>query len=52
MTFASYNAGYGRILNASKRVGNEEKKWEEIKPFLPNETQGYVARIRRLMGET
>ena len=52
MTFASYNAGYGRILNASKRVGSEEKKWEEIKPYLPSETQGYVHRIRRLMGET
>jgi membrane-bound lytic murein transglycosylase F len=52
MTFASYNAGYGRILNAAKRVGSEEKKWEEIKPYLPSETQGYVHRIRRLMGET
>ena len=51
MTFASYNAGYGRILNASRRVGKKEKDWEEIKPFLPKETQGYVSRIRRLMGD-
>jgi len=51
MTFASYNAGYGRILNAAKRTGSEEKNWEEIKPFTPKETRGYVKRIRKLMGE-
>ena len=51
MTFASYNAGYGRILNASKRTASEEKVWEEIKPYLPKETRGYVTRIRKLMGE-
>jgi soluble lytic murein transglycosylase-like protein len=51
MTFASYNAGYGRILNAAKRTGSEEKNWEEIKPFMPKETRGYVKRIRKLMGE-
>ena len=51
MTFASYNAGYGRILNASKRTPSEEKVWDEIKDHLPRETQGYVKRIRRLMGE-
>jgi len=51
MTFASYNAGYGRILNASKRTGSKEKNWEEIRPFLPRETRGYVHRIRNLMGD-
>ena len=51
MTFASYNAGYGRILNASKRTKSKEKVWEEIRPFLPTETRGYVKRIRKLMGE-
>ena len=51
MTFASYNAGYGRILNASKRTGSKEKNWNEMKPFLPKETRGYVRRIRKLMGE-
>ncbi len=51
LTFASYNAGYGRILNASKRTGSDEKNWEEIRPFLPSETRGYVSRIRRLMGD-
>jgi len=51
MTFASYNAGYGRILNASKRTSSDEKIWDEIKHYLPKETQGYVNRIRKLMGE-
>ena len=51
MTFASYNAGYGRILNASKRIGKKEKDWEQIKLHLPKETRGYVKRIRKLMGE-
>ena len=51
MTFASYNAGYGRILNASKRTGNKEKDWDEIKHYLPKETRGYVRRIRKLMGD-
>ena len=51
MTFASYNAGYGRILKASKRTESKEKNWEEIKPYLPKETRGYVKRIRKLMGE-
>lgn len=51
MTFASYNAGYGRILNASKRTPSDEKVWTEIEPHLPKETQGYVKRIRKLMGE-
>ena len=51
MTFASYNAGYGRILKAAKRIKSEEKNWEEIKPLLPKETRGYVKRIRSLMGE-
>ena len=49
MTFASYNAGYGRILDASKRTGSDEKVWLEIRPFLPKETRGYVRRIRELM---
>jgi membrane-bound lytic murein transglycosylase F len=51
LTFASYNAGYGRILNASKRTGKKEKDWKEIKKYLPRETQGYVKRIRKLMGD-
>ena len=52
LTFASYNAGYGRILNASKRTGKKEKAWNEIKKYLPKETRGYVRRIRKLMGDS
>jgi len=51
MTFASYNAGYGRILNASKLTASKEKNWNEIEPLLPKETRSYVMRIRELMGE-
>lgn len=51
MTFASYNAGYGRILSASRRIGDKEKNWNEVKKYLPKETRGYVRRIRELMGE-
>jgi len=51
MTFASYNAGYGRILNASKRTASKEKVWGEIEPLLPSETRSYVRRIRELMGD-
>lgn len=55
MTFASYNAGYGRISKAAKRAKRakrEKKTWEGIKPFLPKETRGYVKRIRGLMGKS
>ena len=51
MTFASYNAGYGRILNAAKKTPSKEKNWDEIEPLLPNETRSYVRRIRELMGD-
>ncbi len=50
-TFASYNAGYGRILNAEKRVNTKTKHWKKVKLYLPRETRGYVHRIRGLMGE-
>ena len=50
-TFASYNAGYGRVLGAQRRAGGDEKTWDEIKRYLPKETRGYVYRIRGLMGE-
>jgi membrane-bound lytic murein transglycosylase F len=51
MTFASYNAGYGRILNAAKKTPSKEKNWNEIEPLLPRETRSYVMRIRELMGD-
>jgi len=50
-TFASYNAGYGRVLNAERRAGGDDKSWDTVKMYLPRETRGYVYRIRGLMGE-
>jgi len=49
LSLASYNAGYGRILRAVRKVDGELKSWKKIKQFVPKETQLYVARIRRLM---
>ena len=50
-TFASYNAGYGRVLYAEKRAGDMAYSWKHIVPYLPKETRDYVERIRGLMGE-
>ncbi len=50
-TFASYNAGYGRMLKAEKRVNTKTKHWKKVKLYLPKETRSYVHRIRGLMGE-
>ncbi len=49
--FASYNAGFGRILNTMKKVRSKKNKelWEKVKQLLPKETQNYVTRIQRLM---
>ncbi len=51
-TFASYNAGYGRILKAydrARRKHGKIRRWEHVAPFVPPETRAYVARIQRLM---
>lgn len=50
MAFASYNAGYGRVLKAMKR-SDDRKDWEQVKAHLPGQTRAYVYRIRKLMGE-
>ena len=50
LALASYNAGYGRILNASKKLKTDAPLWQQVKPYLPNETRGYVGRIKSLMG--
>lgn len=51
LALASYNAGYGRILNAQKKLGTKAITWEDAKKYLPGETRAYVHRIRRLMGQ-
>lgn len=55
-TFASYNAGYTRILRAMKKAHKKQKeeiktvkKWEIVSPFSPPETRHYIRRIDRLM---
>jgi membrane-bound lytic murein transglycosylase F len=53
-TFASYNAGYGTVLKAYKRVGKTKKEaglWHKVAPFAPPETRSYVARIHQLMDQ-
>ena len=50
LALASYNAGYGRILNASKKLKTDTLLWQQVKPYLPRETRGYVGRIKSLMG--
>lgn len=50
--FASYNAGYGNVLRAFKRASRKHgtaREWDQVAPFAPGETRGYVRRIARLM---
>jgi membrane-bound lytic murein transglycosylase F len=47
MAFASYNAGYYRVLKSYKK--SKVKTWHHIEKTLPKETRNYVARIRKLM---
>ncbi len=51
-TFASYNAGYGRILRSYSRAVKHKqrvRRWQHVAPFAPPETRAYVARIQRLV---
>lgn len=49
-TFASYNGGRSRMLRAQERCTANCGTWAQVNPYAPEETQGYVARIMRLMG--
>ncbi|MGD2138688.1 MAG: transglycosylase SLT domain-containing protein [Gammaproteobacteria bacterium] len=49
--FGSYNAGYGRIVQASRRAQENPGSWHAVRPFVPPQTRYYVRRIRRLMTE-
>lgn len=54
MTFASYNAGYGRISKALKKTKNKpvnDESWDKIKNHVPSQTRHYVKRIKFLMGK-
>jgi len=52
LAFSSYNAGYGRVLQAIRRTRKDDYSWPEVKRHLPAETRGYVARIAVLMQAT
>lgn len=49
LAFSSYNAGYGGVLKAIKRSQTDPYSWDKVRPYLPRETRGYVARIADLM---
>lgn len=54
LTFASYNAGYGkmsRIASQTKKNKGKPGKWEDIKLDAPLQTRHYVSRIKFLMGK-
>ncbi|EIC22265.1 transglycosylase SLT domain-containing protein [Thiorhodovibrio frisius] len=51
-TFASYNAGFGRVSKAYRRAGGKAGKvlpWRQLAPYVPEETREYVKKIQRLM---
>jgi soluble lytic murein transglycosylase-like protein len=52
-TFASYNAGYSKILRAynikNKGLSQKINTWEQIKKLAPGATRAYVSRIKSLM---
>lgn len=55
-TFASYNAGFGRVLKARKKLRDTKKEqpeavnnWDKVSPFTPPETRHYIRRIDKLM---
>lgn len=41
LVLASYNCGPGNVYKAIRRSGGKKNYWE-IRPYLPQETQGYV----------
>ncbi|NOR51417.1 MAG: transglycosylase SLT domain-containing protein [Gammaproteobacteria bacterium] len=49
--FASYNAGYSRLLRTIKRYNLKESNWNELNKRLPGETRHYVKTIRELMDD-
>ncbi|MDH5784010.1 MAG: transglycosylase SLT domain-containing protein [Chromatiales bacterium] len=49
LAFASYNAGYVRMRRAYQRTPEPVESWEQVAPQAPEETRGYVKRIRGLM---
>lgn len=48
-TFASYNAGPGRVRRAIRKTPGKNKNWDSVSKHLPLETRLYVNRILQLM---
>ncbi len=55
-TFASYNAGFTRVLKARKTLREKYRKqpevinnWEKVSPYTPPETRHYIRKIDKLM---
>jgi membrane-bound lytic murein transglycosylase F len=51
-TFASYNAGHGRMQRIIKKIkaeGESANKWSAVEPHAPGETRHYVRKIKGLM---
>ena len=54
LTFASYNAGYGKMSRIASRTKSKKGKpgyWKDIKKYAPSQTRHYVSRIKFLMGK-
>ena len=54
LTFASYNAGHGRISRVIKKTKKQNdlvSGWDDIKHHVPSQTRHYVGRIKFLMGK-
>ncbi|HEA25896.1 MAG TPA: lytic transglycosylase domain-containing protein [Ectothiorhodospiraceae bacterium] len=49
--FASYNAGYSRLLRTIKRYDLKASSWNAVRKRLPGETRHYVKTIRELMND-
>ena len=50
LALASYNAGFGRILIASRKLLTDSPLWQEVKPYMPRETRDDGDRIKILLG--
>jgi len=52
---AAYNAGEGRVASAQRRAAElrrDPRRYEHIRPFLPDSTRRYVDRVMRYSGHT
>ncbi len=48
LAIAAYNAGRPKVLKAIEQAGSRD--WEEVKKFLPAETQAYVPAVLKNIG--